>query len=208
MSCWKNLEDINPQLWTDKGIPLGHLLWLRYLSILINKLAFIKSILKAFPYLLYNTTRKKYNVPVGLSDHSTDPILAPAIAVAYGAIAIEKHFTLDKTLPGPDHSFALNPNELKLMVQSIRKAENSVGSGIKNVLDIEKELSSFARRSIQATTKIRKGDEFVEGVNFDILRPGKKSRRIEPRFLNSLNGKKAKIDIDIGEGITENSWKI
>ena len=147
----------------------------------------------------------KYNVPVGLSDHSTDPILAPAIAVAYGAIAIEKHFTLDKTLPGPDHSFALNPNELKLMVQSIRKAENSVGSGIKNVLDIEKELSSFARRSIQATTKIRKGDEFVEGVNFDILRPGKKSRGIEPRFLNSLNGKKAKIDIDIGEGITENS---
>ena len=71
--------------------------------------------------------------------------------------------------------------------------------------EVEKELSQFARRSIQATTKIRKGDEFVEGVNFDILRPGKKSRGIEPRFLNSLNGKKAKIDIDIGEGITENS---
>jgi len=147
--------------------------------------------------------KSKYNVNVGLSDHSIDPILAPVMAVAYGAIAIEKHFTLDKTLPGPDHSFALNPDELKLMVQSVRKAENSMGSGIKDILEVEKELSQFARRSIQAISKIQKGDEFVEGVNFEILRPGKKSRGIEPRFLNSLNGKKAKTDIDVGEGITE-----
>lgn len=144
----------------------------------------------------------KYNVPVGFSDHSTNPIIAPVMAVAYGAVAIEKHFTLDKTFPGPDHSFALDPNELNLMVQSIRKAEKAIGSGKKDVLKIEKELSSFAKRSIQAISNITKGDELIEGVNYDILRPGKKSRGIEPRFFNLLKGKIAKKNIEMGDGIS------
>ena len=147
----------------------------------------------------------KYDIPVGFSDHSIDPIIAPVMAVAYGAIAIEKHFTLNKASPGPDHFFALDPNELSLMVQSIRKAEKSLGSGIKEVLKTEKELRNFAKRSIQAICKIPKGQELIEGVNFDVLRPGKKSRGLEPRFLDSLNGKKSKTDIDDGEGITDNS---
>ena len=147
----------------------------------------------------------KYDIPVGFSDHSIDPIIAPVMAVAYGAIAIEKHFTLNKASPGPDHSFALDPDELSLMVQSIRKAERSSGSKIKEVLKIEKELRLFAKRSIQAICKIPKGQELIEGVNFDVLRPGKKSRGLEPRFLDSLNGKKSKTDIDDGEGITDNS---
>ena len=147
----------------------------------------------------------KYDIPVGFSDHSIDPIIAPVMAVAYGAIAIEKHFTLNKASPGPDHSFALDPNELSLMVQSIRKAERSSGSKIKEVLKIEKELRIFAKRSIQATNKITKGQKLIEGQNFDVLRPGKKSRGLEPRFLNSLIGKKSKTDIDNGEGITDYS---
>ena len=147
----------------------------------------------------------KYGLPIGLSDHSMDPIIAPVMAVAYGAVAIEKHFTLNKASPGPDHSFALDPNELNLMVQSIRKAECSLGSGIKKVLNIEKELRIFAKRSIQATRKISKGQELIEGKNFDVLRPGKKSRGLEPRFLDSLIGKKSNIDVEDGEGITDYS---
>jgi N-acetylneuraminate synthase len=145
----------------------------------------------------------KYNIPVGLSDHSTDPVIAPVIAVAKGAIAIEKHFTLDKKLPGPDHPFALEPEELSIMVKSIRQAEEMIGSETKQILKVEEELRNFAKRSVQATSKISKGDELVEGVNFDILRPGKKSRGLEPRFLNLVNGKKAKKDFDIGDGIIE-----
>ena len=74
------------------------------------------------------------------------------------------------------------------------------------VLKTEKELRNFAKRSIQTICKIPKGQELIEGVNFDVLRPGKKSRGLEPRFLDSLNGKKSKTDIDDGEGITDNSW--
>ena len=128
-------------------------------------------------------------------------ILIASIAIGLGAVAIEKHFTLDKTLPGPDHSFALNPDELKLMVQSVRKAENSIGTEIKNVLEIEKELSIFARRSIQAISKINQGDEFIEGVNFDILRPGKKLRGMEPHQIDLLKGKKSRNNIEEGDGI-------
>ena len=146
----------------------------------------------------------KYGVPIGLSDHSIDPIIGPVMAVAYGAIAIEKHFTLDKSLPGPDHSFALEPKELNLMVQSIRKAESARGDGKKEILEIEKELSIFAKRSIQAIKSISKGDEFIEGINYDVLRPGKKSRGMEPRFLEHIQGKKAKNNIDTGEGISLN----
>ncbi|NDB33602.1 MAG: hypothetical protein EB160_09310, partial [Nitrososphaeria archaeon] len=111
--------------------------------------------------------RQKYKVPVGLSDHSTDPVIGPLVAVALGATIIEKHFTLDKNLPGPDHKFALDPLELKKMIQSIRDAQKSFGDGKKCILDVEKELRGFAVRSIQAIKDIKKGDKFVEGHNID-----------------------------------------
>lgn len=147
--------------------------------------------------------RSKYNLPVGLSDHSIDPIIGPVVAVSCGAIAVEKHFTLDKNLPGPDHSFALDPNELDLMVKSIRNTEKSLGSGIKEILDVEEELKAFAKRSIQATTRISKGDELIEGVNIDVLRPGKKIRGLDPRFLDDLRGKRATSNIEVGDGILD-----
>lgn len=144
---------------------------------------------------------KKYRVPVGLSDHSLDPVIGPLMAVGLGAKIIEKHFTLDKNLSGPDHRFALNPSELKKMVQSIRTAEMTVGDGRKRVLDAEKELRDFAVRRIQAVRDIRKGEKFVEGYNISILRPGKRVKGADARFLSKITGKKSKKAIKSGDGI-------
>lgn len=147
--------------------------------------------------------KSRYNLPVGFSDHSTDPIIAPILSVGLGATVVEKHFTLDRSLSGPDHLFALVPTELESMIHSIRESELALGSGIKEILDDEKELRLFATRSIQAITDISKGDILREGINFDILRPGNRSRGVEPRFLDIVNGKKSLKDIKKDEGITE-----
>lgn len=149
------------------------------------------------------TLRKKYNIPVGLSDHSIEPTIAPVLSLGFGSSVIEKHFTLNKNLPGPDHSFALEPDELQKMVKSIRNAESAIGKEKKGVLEIEKELQKFAKRSLQAINEIKKGDILKEGKNFDVLRPGNNTRGLEARFLTKCNGKKAIKDIKIGEGITE-----
>lgn len=145
--------------------------------------------------------RQKYKVPIGLSDHSTDPVIGPLVAVALGATIIEKHFTLDKNLPGPDHKFALDPPELKKMIQSIRDAQKSFGDGKKRILDVEEELRGFAVRSIQAIKDIKKGDKFVEGYNIDILRPGKRSRGAEARLLPKIIGKTSNKPIKLGNGV-------
>jgi len=143
----------------------------------------------------------KYNIPIGLSDHSTDPVIGPISAVALGATIIEKHFTLDKNLPGPDHKFALIPLELRQMIQNIRDAEKVLGDGHKHVLDVEKELRNFAVRRVQAIKNIKKGDKFVEGYNIDVLRPGKRTRGAEARSLTYINGKRSGRKINSGEGI-------
>jgi len=147
--------------------------------------------------------RQKYNLPIGLSDHSMDPILAPVVAVSLGATVIEKHFTLDRSLPGPDHPFALIPDELEKMVKCIRNAEKSLQSDKKEILPVEKELFQFAKRSIQAIKNISKNEVLQEGVNIDILRPGNRIRGLDARFLFDVEGKKAKNDIKKGDGITE-----
>lgn len=111
-------------------------------------------------------------VPVGFSDHSRDPLLAPIAAVALGAKVIEKHFTLSNLLPGPDHRFALEPRELAAMVTAIRATEQSAGNGLKEVLPQEEELRRFARRSIFATRDIAPGEKYSSD-NLAILRTGK-----------------------------------
>ncbi|MBM3910984.1 MAG: N-acylneuraminate-9-phosphate synthase [Thaumarchaeota archaeon] len=145
--------------------------------------------------------KKRYNVPVGLSDHSLDPVIGPMTAVGLGARIIEKHFTLDKNLSGPDHKFALSPSELKKMVKAIRSAEKSFGDGKKQVLKIERELRDFAVRRIQAIKDIKKGDTFVEGDNIEVLRPGARTKGAEARFLLKISGKKAKNPIKSGDGV-------
>ena len=144
---------------------------------------------------------EKFNVPIGLSDHSINPIIGPVTATAIGARIIEKHFTLDRNLPGPDHPFALIPDELKKMIDAIRDTERAIGSSAKRILDEEVELRNFAKRSIQAITDIKRGEILKEGKNFDILRSGNKKRGMEPRFISKIEGKKSEREFKKGEGV-------
>ena len=145
--------------------------------------------------------KRRYKVPIGLSDHSLDPVIGPLTAIGLGATIIEKHFTLDRTLPGPDHKFALTPDDLKKMIEHIRLAEKTLGSRKKAVLKIEKELRDFAVRKVQAIKDIKKGDLFVEGKNIGVLRPGNRTKGADARFLLKINGKNSKKSIKLGEGI-------
>ena len=151
--------------------------------------------------------KDRFKCYVGLSDHSRHPVVAPVAAVALGAKVIEKHFTLDPQLPGPDHAFALTPHELQEMVSSIRRIELMLGSWVKTIHPSENELRSFARRGIQALRNIQKGEEFKEGINIDILRPGQQVIGIHPKFLTSLEGKKATREIALGSGIQFGDWE-
>jgi len=158
--------------------------------------------LKVIPELI-----RRFQVPAGLSDHSRDPLIGPVGAVALGAKIIEKHFTLHNKLPGPDHSFAVTPDELTRMVKGVREMEEAVGSGIKSMQPEELELRNYAYRSVQAVKDIKKGEIFAEGVNFDILRPGKQKMGLHPRFINEIIGKKAARDIPLGDGIRDGDYE-
>ena len=125
------------------------------------------------------TMKREFEIPVGLSDHSREFDVAPMAAVAIGANCIEKHFTFSNDLPGPDHRFALEPNELKLMVQRIRSVEETLGSGRKETLELEKELRQFARRSIFTIRKVQKGEQFTPD-NIATLRCGTQKGKLHP----------------------------
>ena len=140
------------------------------------------------------TLRCAFRLPVGLSDHTLG-ITIPIAAVALGACVIEKHFTLNKNLPGPDHLASLEPEELKQMVKAIRDVEKSIGDGIKKPTQEEEENKKVARRSIVAKVDITKGAIITEKM-LDIVRPG---TGIEPRYLDVVIGRKAKEDIQSGE---------
>lgn len=145
--------------------------------------------------------RRVFGVPVGLSDHSIDPIAAPIGAVALGASIIEKHFTLSRRLPGPDHPFALEPEQFQKMVQAIRLEEKMVGQGIKAPLKEEEELRGFARRGLQAIRNIAPGELLQEGVNVEILRPGNQTLGIHSKYLEQMEGKPSLNKIPLGQGI-------
>ena len=107
---------------------------------------------------------------VGYSDHTVG-IEVPVAAVAMGAAVIEKHFTLDKTLPGPDHKASLEPSELAAMVRSIRNIECALGSAEKHVSPSERANIEIARKSIVAARDIKAGETFTE-ENITVKRPG------------------------------------
>lgn len=113
---------------------------------------------------------QRFNLAVGYSDH-TQGIEVPIAAVALGATVIEKHFTLDNNLPGPDHKASLNPQQLKEMVTAIRHIELSLGDGVKQISESERKNISIARKSIVAATPISKGDLLTE-ENLTVKRPG------------------------------------
>lgn len=116
------------------------------------------------------TMRKEFHLEVGYSDH-TKGIEVPVAAVALGATIIEKHFTLDRNMEGPDHKASLEPQELTEMVKCIRNIEKAIGTGEKTPSPSEKKNIAVARKSIVAKTKIKTGDVFTE-QNITAKRPG------------------------------------
>lgn len=142
------------------------------------------------------TLRDRYKVKIGYSDH-TNGIEVPIAAVALGAEVIEKHFTLDKNLPGPDHKASLEPYELAAMVSSIRNIEEALGSPNKTVSDSERENIAVARKSIVAAKSIKKGEILSEN-NITTKRPG---TGLSPMCWNSVIGKIAIRDFQEDEEI-------
>ena len=140
---------------------------------------------------------KKFGFPVGFSDHTLG-IAVPLAAVAMGAVLIEKHFTLDRKLPGPDHRSSLEPNEFEQMVEGIRNVELALGTGTKKLTAEEENIRSAARRSIVAKVKIQKGTVIRENM-LDFKRPG---TGLEPKNLHKIVGKRASKDIEADEMIT------
>lgn len=134
-----------------------------------------------------NTMGQEFNVKVGYSDHTLG-IEVPIAAVALGATVIEKHFTLDRNLPGPDHRASLEPGELKAMVLAIRNIEAAIsGSGKKEPSSSEEKNKTVARKSIIAGKDIMEGEEFTE-ENLAIKRPG---TGISPMQWEKIIGRKA-----------------
>jgi len=146
---------------------------------------------------MVDTLRAAFQVPVGLSDHTLG-ITIPVAAVARGACVVEKHFTLSRKLKGPDHPFALEPEELKHMVRAIREAEESLGSPIKKMIPEEEEMARLGRRSIIARVDIPKGTKISKDMLI-IKRPG---YGIPPKFLDIVVGRDAKRDIEADDVIT------
>lgn len=141
-----------------------------------------------------NEIAEKFGVKVGYSDH-TKGIEVPIAAVALGASIIEKHFTLDRNMEGPDHKASLEPDELKQMVTAIRNIELAVGNGHKTVSDSERKNIEIARKSLVAACNIKKGDTLT-AENVAVKRPGK---GINPMRWNEVIGTKAIRDFSEDE---------
>lgn len=137
------------------------------------------------------TIQKTFNVPVGYSDH-TKGIEVPIAAVALGAVVIEKHFTLDRNMEGPDHKASLEPDELAQMVASIRNIEKSLGSALKTPSPSELKNKSIARKSIVAATTITAGELFSTD-NLTVKRPGS---GISPMRWDEVIGQKARKNFE------------
>ncbi|NOT22155.1 MAG: N-acetylneuraminate synthase [Nitrospiraceae bacterium] len=135
------------------------------------------------------TISETFHVAVGYSDHTLG-IEVPIAAVALGATVIEKHFTLDRTLPGPDHKASLEPHELKAMVAAIRNIEQALGDGIKRVSPSEVKNKAMARKSLVAACDIRTGEIFSD-ANLTVKRPG---TGLSPMRWDDVVGRKAPHD--------------
>jgi len=136
--------------------------------------------------------REAFQLPVGYSDHTEGDHISLA-AVSLGACILEKHFTLDKGLPGPDHSFAMEPKQWKQMVGKIRDIEQAIGDGLKNgPRKEEQEMAQKGRRSLHAGVNIKKGEIILDEMLVS-KRPG---LGISPQFKQQVIGRAAKVDIN------------
>ncbi len=142
------------------------------------------------------TIKNAFNIVGGYSDH-TEGIIISCSAVALGANIIEKHFTLDKNMEGPDHRASLQPEELKEMIDNIRKIESALGDGIKKYKGSEVDTMKVARKSIVSSRHINRG----EIISFDCLNYKRPGTGLSPKYYIDLIGKKAKVDISEDEQI-------
>jgi len=140
------------------------------------------------------TIKEAFKVNVGYSDHTLG-IEIPIAAASLGAVVIEKHFTLDKNMPGPDHKASLEPQELKAMITGIRNVEKALGNGIKKPSPSELKNKPIARKSIVAKRDIKKGEIFTE-ENIIVKRPG---TGISPMRWYEILGTKAQRDYNADE---------
>lgn len=181
-----NLEEIGDAYLTIKGAGNNDIIFLQCASVYpanpeIMNLKAMNTIKSAFPDTI-----------VGLSDHTMDIHISVA-AVAMGAKVIERHFTLDRNMRGPDHAFAIEPYELKILVRQIRDIEDALGSGQKlGPSKREKENYEKARRSIHAKVNITKGTKITEDM-LVIKRPG---CGIKPKFIDILLGRETQTNIE------------
>jgi N,N'-diacetyllegionaminate synthase len=145
------------------------------------------------------TMRIAFNVPVGLSDHSTG-IAVPIAAAALGAALVEKHFTLDRSSVGPDHPFALEPPELAAMIAGIREAQSALGDGRKaGPSDAEREeMYTLARRSLIISADLAAGT-VLEREMITVKRPG---FGIAPKFLDQVVGRTLRVDVEYDDILT------
>jgi N,N'-diacetyllegionaminate synthase len=139
-----------------------------------------------------------FDFPIGYSDHTTDPVLAPVAAVALGAKLVEKHITLDRRMSGPDHSFALEPAEFARMVDAIRKTERALGQSRRRMLPEEAELARLGRRSLVATRDIPVGAT-IRRADLTTKRPG---FGIPPEQLDLIAGRTARQRIPADHVLT------
>jgi N-acetylneuraminate synthase len=141
--------------------------------------------------LVMKTMERAFGLPIGYSDHTLG-IEIPIAAVALGASIIEKHFTLDKNMSGPDHRASLEPDEFKAMVRSIRNIEKAFGDGIKRPMENEEDTRRVSRRSLVTTRDVKTG-EIISSNDITIKRPG---YGIPPEFKEIIIGMQAKYDIN------------
>jgi len=146
--------------------------------------------------LAIKTLRNSFKCPVGYSDH-TAGVEASLWAIATGACILEKHFTLDREMEGPDHKSSLEPAEMALLVANVRQVERSLGDGLKRVMPSESENKPIMQKSLAARADIQKGDFFTED-NVTVMRP---AAGLHPLWLNRVIGKRAKVDIPSGHSI-------
>lgn len=137
------------------------------------------------------TMKEAFKLPVGYSDH-TDGYEISLAAVAMGAAIIEKHFTLDRTLPGPDHKASLEPCELAQMICCIRNIEKSFGSGIKTITESEKAIVGIVRKSLVTRNPIGKG-QVISEADIVIKRP---ATGIAPRHYDEIIGRTVRNDME------------
>lgn len=144
------------------------------------------------------TLRSCFKLPVGFSDHTLG-INVSLTARALGACVIEKHFTLDKKLPGPDHGASLDPEELGALVKGIREIESALGDGIKKPTKEEENIKKFVRKKLVACVEIPRGTIIAEGMV--MLKRVGSEEGIDPKYFYSVLGKKTLQDINLNSPI-------